>query len=68
MKHSKTKPSKAAEEIVGLFEAHFATLPPKERAKREGAFDKALVNAGSRAKSATPVAPVANRALNLHPE
>ncbi len=51
VKDSKKGSSKAAEEIVGVFEAHFAKLPPRERVKRERAFDKVLANVGSRAKS-----------------
>jgi hypothetical protein len=43
VKDSKKNPSKAAAEILGVFETHFAKLPAKERAKRERAFDKALI-------------------------
>ncbi len=39
---SKKHTRAAAEKIVGVFEAHFAKLPPGERRKREQAFDKAL--------------------------
>lgn len=56
MKDSKKRSSKAAEEIVRAFEAHFAKLPRRERGKRERAFDKVLANVGSCAKSATRVA------------
>jgi hypothetical protein len=44
----------AAEEIINIFQEHFASLPAKEKKKREKAFDAALTkSADSRAKSAT---------------
>ena len=67
MKDSKKGPSKVAEEIVGVFETHFAKLPSRERAKRERAFDKVLANVGSRAKSSTRIAPRVNQAPSPHP-
>jgi hypothetical protein len=66
VKASKKISLKAAEEIVGVFEAHFAKLPPKQRAKRERTFDKVLSNIGSHAKSATPAEPRANQRPSLH--
>ena len=61
MKDSKKRPSKAAAEILGVFETHFAKLPAKERAKRERAFDKVLANIGSGAKPAARVSPRATQ-------
>lgn len=58
---SKTSTNKASKDLAGIFEEHFAKLPPLERANREQAFDKAVAKIGFHAKSSRSSGPRATR-------
>jgi len=64
----KKQVSKAARELAAIFEAHFATLPPAERKKRERDFKIYVANIGSHARPATRAAQRASRGQSLHVE
>ena len=68
MKSSKTNAHKAAQEMADVFEAHFASLSPDERAKRERAVSEMVASIGSRAKSSAPVGPLVMKAPYLQHE